>query len=35
MLQHNMHNFNFNEMHIIPSSDGIITYSYIRLALGN
>lgn len=35
MQQHNIHNFNFNEMHIIPSSDGIITYSNIRLVLGS
>lgn len=33
MQQHNIHNF--NEMHIIPSSDGIITYSNIRLVLGS
>lgn len=35
MLQHNMHNFNFNEMHIISSSDSVITYSNFRLVLGN
>lgn len=35
MQQHNMHNFNFNEMHIIPSSDAIITYSNIRLVVGS
>lgn len=35
MLQHNMHIFKFNEMHTSPFSDGIITYSNIRLVLDN